>query len=88
MVSMILEKFDKMIICEFHMVTGNTRNIFKKKPCLCWENYLSGDKIFDRTGKKGFGMLLKLRCDILPKIVPAQYIHKKGTYPRNLSAKC
>ena len=37
-VSMILDNIDKMIIGEGHMATGKKRNIFKKKPGLCWDN--------------------------------------------------
>ena len=33
-------------------------------------------------------MLAKVRRDSFPKIVPAQYMHKKGTDTRNLSDKC
>ena len=33
-------------------------------------------------------MLSTVRCDRLPKGVPAQYMQKNGTEPSNLAAKC
>ena len=71
---MILEKFDKMIIGEVHMVTGKTRNIFKNKPGFWWDNYFSGDNFFDHAGKRIYGMLLTVRRDHIPKGFPAQYM--------------
>ena len=70
------------------MVTGKKRKIFKNKPGLCWDNYFSDNNILDRAGKKGYSMLSTVRRYHLPKVVPAQYMHKKGTEPRNLFSKC
>ena len=70
------------------METFKARNIFKNKPGLCWDNYFSGDNIFDHAGKNGYGMLSTVRRVNFPKGVPSQYIHKKVTDPRKLVDKC
>ena len=39
-----------MIIGEGHVETGKKRNIFKKKPGLCWDNYFSDGNILITRG--------------------------------------
>ena len=87
-VRIIMEKLDKMIISWGSVEIFKTGKIFKEKSGLCWYNYFSGENIFDHAGKKGYCMFSTVRFDRLPKLVPEQYMHKKGTEPRNLVAKC
>ena len=70
------------------MEIGKTRKIFKNKPSLCWDNYFSGNNMFDHAGKKGYVILSKVRHDCIIKVFPEQYMNKKGTGPRNFVVKC
>eukprot|EP00957_Ditylum_brightwellii_P070454 5352981-Ditylum_brightwellii.AAC.1 len=62
-----MEKLDDMIIGEI------TNKNVKRNNCF------SHDNTFDLADKKGYGLLYTIRCDCLPKVVPAQYMCKKRT---------
>eukprot|EP00957_Ditylum_brightwellii_P090039 6857219-Ditylum_brightwellii.AAC.2 len=62
--------------------------MFTARPGITFDNYFSGNNIFDYAGQKGFGLCTTVRRNRLPKGVPAQYMHKKTTEPDNQAARC
>ena len=74
---MILYKLCNMIIGKRRVEIGKTRNIFKKKLGLCWDNYLSGANIFNHTSKKVYIMFSTVSHNHLPTGVPEQYMQKR-----------
>jgi hypothetical protein len=55
------------------------RQIFTARPHSTWDNYFSGDQIFDWLGQKGFAATMTFRCDCLPSEVLKEYLHAKKT---------
>jgi hypothetical protein len=55
------------------------RKIFSAKPHSTWDNYFSGDFIFDWMGRKGFPVTMTVRRDRLPSAIPAIYMCKEKT---------
>ena len=53
--------------------------IFMEKPHTTWDNYFSGDNIFDWIGQNGFGCMMTCRRDSLPKQLPSHNLHKQKT---------
>eukprot|EP00957_Ditylum_brightwellii_P166559 12678488-Ditylum_brightwellii.AAC.1 len=80
----IIGKLNDMIIGDGDK---NVYKIFTKQPVITWDNYFSGNTIFDYARIKGFGLLMTMRRDMLLKGVPPQYLHKKLTDPGNSAAK-
>eukprot|EP00957_Ditylum_brightwellii_P045068 3418435-Ditylum_brightwellii.AAC.1 len=81
----VIIKLDDMIIAEGDK---QVKKIFMNRPTIKWDKYLSQNTIFDYAGGNGFGLLVTVRQDMLPKGVLPQYLCKKPTDPGNLSAKC
>ena len=63
------------------------KKIFKKCPHLTFDNYFSGEAVFDYAGQKGFGLLMTTRRDRLPAGVRGEYMHKRKT-EANPRSKC
>ena len=63
-VRMIVDKLEPMV--RGKDVVDGVKQIFDKGPCMCWDNYFSGDVIFDYVGRKGMGMISTVRRDRLP----------------------
>ena len=55
------------------------RQIFSVRPHSTWDNFFSGDQIFDWLGQKGFAATMTCRRDRLPFQVPKEYLHAKKT---------
>jgi hypothetical protein len=55
------------------------RQIFKEFPHSTWDNFFSGDQIFNWLGEKGFAATMTCRRDRLPFEVPKEYLHAKKT---------
>jgi hypothetical protein len=53
--------------------------LWDELPHFTWDNYFSGDQIFDYMGNKGFGALMTCRRDRLPSGIPDKYLSKKKT---------
>eukprot|EP00957_Ditylum_brightwellii_P077938 5923488-Ditylum_brightwellii.AAC.1 len=83
-VRMLIDKLDNMSIGEGDK---KDKKIFTKRHAITWDNYFSGNTIFDYAGIKSLGLFMTVRWDRLPKGVPLQYFHKKLTDPGNMAAK-
>ena len=57
----------------------NIKKIYRSKPHVTMDNYVSGDKICDWIGQNGFGATMTCRRDCLPSGIPAKYWHKQKT---------
>ena len=57
----------------------NRMTLWNELPHFTWDNYFSGDQIFDFMGNEGFGALMTCRRDRLPSGIPEKYISKKKT---------
>lgn len=55
------------------------KKIYRSFPHGTWDNYFSGDKIFDWVGQNGFGVTMTCRRDRLPADIDEIYLHKKKT---------
>jgi hypothetical protein len=55
------------------------RQIFTARPHSTWDNFFSGDQIFDWLGEKGFAATMTCCRDHLPSEVPNEYLHAKKT---------
>ena len=55
------------------------RQIFKERPHTTWDNFFSGDQIFNWLGQKGFGGTMTCRRDRTMEDVPKEYLHIKKT---------
>jgi hypothetical protein len=55
------------------------RKIFSAKPHSTWDNYFSGDFIFDWMGRKGFPVTMTVRRDRLPSPILGIYLCKEKT---------
>ena len=62
-------------------VRTSRNQIFRAKPHSTWDNYFSGDIIFDWLGRNGFGATMTCRRDRLPHGVPEGFLCKKTTPP-------
>ena len=71
----IVDKLDKMVVG----AEGDQPKLFDSKPHTTWDNYFSGDKIFDYVGKLGQGMIMTCRRDRLPTEIDGKFLHKKKT---------
>jgi hypothetical protein len=65
-------------------IVGQTKvaglcQIFAKRPHSTWDNFFSGDQIFDWLGKRGFAATMTCRRDRLPSKVPKEYLHFQKT---------
>ena len=72
---LLLEQIDKMVVG----ANSNQKKIFREKPHSTWDNYFSGDAIFDWIGKNGFSCTMTCRRDRFPKEIPKQYLQVKKT---------
>lgn len=72
---MLLEQIAQMV----EGAPGNKKKIFREKPHTTWDNYFSGDAIYDWIGKNGFSCTTTCRRDRFPKDIPKQYLHLKKT---------
>ena len=64
------------------MVEGSQskeKKIFSQKPHSIWDNYFSGNAIFDWIGQNGFSCTMSCRRDRFPKDIPKQYLQVKKT---------
>ena len=57
----------------------NAMYIWDELPHFTWDNYFSGDQIFNHLGLLGFGALMTCRRDRLPAGIPEKYLSKKKT---------
>ena len=71
----IADKLNKMVVG----AKGHEPKLFKSKPHTTWDNYFSGDAIFDYVGKLGMGMMMTCRRDRLPSDIEGKFLHKKKT---------
>jgi hypothetical protein len=55
------------------------RQIFMERPHSTWDNFFSGDQIFNWLGERGFAATMTCRRDRLPSGVPKEYLHAKKT---------
>jgi hypothetical protein len=55
------------------------RQIFKERPHTTWDNFFSGDQIFNWLGEKGFGGTMTCRRDRTMEGVAKEYLHVKKT---------
>ena len=67
-----------------HVVINSDDNsakfgIYEEKPHITMDNFLSGDKVLDWIGNKGFRATLTCCCDRLPSGIPSNYLHKQNT---------
>ena len=74
-VKMIVDKLKPKVIGSH----GDEKKIFRDCPHMTWDNYFSGDKIFDYIEKNGFGCTMTCRRDRLPGDIDGKYLHKKKT---------
>lgn len=74
-VRMLMEKIGSMVLGE----DSTKKKIFREKPHSTWDNYFSGDKIFDYLGANGYAATMTNRRDRLPSDVPGEYFQKKKT---------
>jgi hypothetical protein len=63
------------------------RSIFPVKPHTTWDNYFSGDPIFNWMGANGFATTMTVRRDRLPTGVPGSYFNKNPTPNTDKKAK-
>ena len=63
------------------------RSIFRVKPHTTWDNYFSGDPIFDWCGANGFPTTITCRRDRLPSGVPGNFFCKLPTPNTDKKAK-
>eukprot|EP00957_Ditylum_brightwellii_P095875 7305032-Ditylum_brightwellii.AAC.1 len=80
-VRMIFDKLDVMIVGK-NRENKKVKKIFTKRAVIVWDHYFSVDAIFYHTRKRGFGLLITAKCDMLPKGVPAQFLHKTRNFCR------
>ena len=67
---------------------GNCKKIFRSKPHSTWDNFFSGDKIFEWLGTNGFVATMTCQCDRLSTEIDKKYLHKKtDTSPRTKVAR-
>lgn len=66
---------------------GNTKKLFRCKPCVTGDNYFQNDKGMEYLGKLGLGGIFTSARDSLPKDIKPQYLHKLKTDPKNKAAK-
>ena len=71
----IADKINKMVVGS----AGHEPKVFKSKPHMTWDNYFSGNEIFEYVGKLGMGMMMTYRRDRLPSDIDGKYLHKKKT---------
>jgi hypothetical protein len=57
----------------------NAMYLWNELPHFTWDNYFSGDKIFNHIGLLRFGALMTCRQDRLPAGIPEKYLSKKKT---------
>ncbi len=65
-----------------HGVDGDDNDgddLWDELPHFTWDNFFSGDQIFDYMGTLGFGALMTCQRDRLPSGVPADNMCKKKT---------
>jgi hypothetical protein len=57
------------------------RGILRQKPHITWDNFFSGDEIFEYACEKGFGLTMTCRRDRLPGkgVISSKYWHKEKT---------
>ena len=58
---------------------GNKKKIFRKKPYTTWDNYFSGEAIYEWIGKNGLSCTTICCRDWFPKDIPKQQLHLKKT---------
>jgi hypothetical protein len=77
-VKCILEDVKKMMPMDDGDNGGDDRMcLWDEHPHCTWDNYFSGDQIFDHMGNLGFGALMTCRRDRLPSGIPEKYLSKK-----------
>ena len=54
-----------------------TQQIFSTKPHSTWDNYFSGDQIFNWLGANGFAATTTCQRDRLPSDIPKEHMHSK-----------
>ena len=74
-----MDKVSKMVMDGEDTKDGSTKNAFRAKPYITWDNYFSGDLVMYWLGQNGFGATMTCRRDRLPSVVPNQYLHLKKT---------
>jgi hypothetical protein len=78
-VNCILEDVKKMMPVDGDNGGNHRMCLWDGHPHFTWENYFSGDQIFDYMGNLGFGALMTCRRDRLPSRIPKKYLSKKKT---------
>ena len=63
------------------------QSIFPVKPHTTWDNYFSGDPIFNWMGANGFATTMTVRRDRLPQGIPGNYFNKLPTTNADKKAK-
>ena len=58
---------------------GDEKKIFSKEPHMTFDNYFSGEVIFQYAGNRKWGLAMTTRRDRQPKAVNSEYMHKKKT---------
>ena len=53
--------------------------LFRELPHMTWDNYFSGDDIFEYAASHGFGLTMTCRRDRLPSGINSKYLHKEKT---------
>ena len=59
--------------------SSSSKKIFRRKPCMTWDNYFSGDKLMDWSGENGFGAVMTCQQDRLPQSAKKDSFHHKKT---------
>ena len=55
------------------------KKIFREKPDSTWDNFFSGDGLYNWVGLNGFGITTTCRRDRFPSDIPKKYLHIKKT---------
>ena len=73
---MVIDKFEEMIIG--YTITVLVKKLYYKQPLIFLDKYLSHNVMFAYAGKKGFGFIIKVQRESMPKDVTYNYMHKYG----------
>ena len=67
--------------------TGDSKKLFRSKPCITADNYFQSDEIMEWIGSQGLGAICTSARDRLPKDIKTKYLHQQKTLPKNKHAK-
>jgi hypothetical protein len=81
---LIMNKIEELLC-----TPASPRGIFSKKPHFTWDNFFSGDVIFDYAAENGWGLTMTCQRDRFPKGIEHKYLHKEkcGVTDRSRAAR-